>query len=589
MRCAKRCLLVLTVLLAVHGSARAAALLKLEVVPDGSLAPPGDRIDASLLFLPGDEAIAFEVRAFVKPGGAEGNVVAVDANDDVHRDARGKWFTGLQVQRPKTGEPAVEVQVVVPYASLKLSPGTYELAYEVRGLRDGKVEFVQATPMTRLKVSNGVRTITSRGEDVTAARPTKEKRTAYTIKDGKPVAQTIEIPSEAPELHREVQEVKVDVPGEFYRPRTFNVRAAPNRADENAIKNSVVPLEGKAWTCLSDFVPKHERTVYFVTNRNVVHPEQATPDRFGNDVSPQVTYGTCLVNIPVEHHARGELEVPSYWWQARDPTKYFLIEALSTLSRDVFFQTLSSDDLLLFIHGYNTTFEAAVLRTSQLVHDLRFPGKGVTFSWPSQGALSGYARDETQNAKSVGALVEVLKELTEPIGTTGKSRKVHIISHSMGNRLFLQAARQYELDNAAKAKGPVFGHVALAAPDVDAASFSALVPAVLRQSDTTTLYYCQSDRALLASRTVHMDKPVGLGPFFAAGLDTVNADKANTSFLGHGYFASAHPLLIDLQLTIVHNEKPAKRLPPLGFHTIIMGYDHWSLLDPAKVHFPLQR
>jgi esterase/lipase superfamily enzyme len=249
----------------------------------------------------------------------------------------------------------------------------------------------------------------------------------------------------------------------------------------------------------------------------------------------------------------------------------------------VFVKSLAADDVLLFIHGYNTDFETAILRTAQLVHDLRFPGKGVTFSWPSQGSLDGYAHDETQNALSASALLEVLKQLTRPSAASGKPRKIHVIAHSMGNRVFLQAARQLELESQSAATRKPFGHVALAAPDVDATTFSALVPGVIRQSASTTLYYCQYDRALLASRTLHMDKPVGLGPFFAEGLDTINADRVNTSFLGHGYFSSAHSILIDLQLTILFNQKPDGRRPPLGNFALILGYPHWSPIDVAKL------
>ncbi len=140
-----------------------------------------------------------------------------------------------------------------------------------------------------------------------------------------------------------------------------------------------------------------------------------------------------------------------------------------------------------------------------------------------------------------------------------------------------QAARVELEQNGNDAHRP-FGHVALAAPDVDATTFMHRAW-VIRQSVSTTLYYCQSDRALLALRTLHMDKPVGLGPFFAEGLDTINADQVNTSILGHGYYASAHALLIDLQLTILYNQKPDGRRPPLGHFSKVLGYPHWSLLD----------
>jgi esterase/lipase superfamily enzyme len=292
------------------------------------------------------------------------------------------------------------------------------------------------------------------------------------------------------------------------------------------------------------------------------------------------------VNIPVENHTRGQVEVPSYWWQSRDPSKYFLVESLDVLSRDRFLKQVADGDVLLFIHGYNTGFESAVLRSAQLVHDLKFPGKGLTFSWPSAGALSKYTADEAQAEKSIPALVEVFRFLSTPAapgagagaGERGPVRKIHVIVHSMGNRVFLGAVRQHELESRVRPPRKIFGHVALAAPDVDAATFAALLPSVLRQSDTTTLYYCQSDRALLASQTLHMNKPVGLGPFFADGLDTINCDNANTSLLGHDYYAATHPLLIDLRLTILFGEKPDDRFPPLGRHTLYLGYPHWSFL-----------
>ncbi len=153
---------------------------------------------------------------------------------------------------------------------------------------------------------------------------------------------------------------------------------------------------------LAESSGKSKRVVSFATNRVVAAPGEAGASRFGNEAGPQVTYGSCLVNIPVEHHTRGEIEVPSHWWQSRDPRKFFLVEALTTLEPARFLQTLAADDVLLFVHGYYTTFEDAILRTAQLMHDLNFPGKGVTFSWPSQGSFDGYAHDEVQNAGSTG-------------------------------------------------------------------------------------------------------------------------------------------------------------------------------------------
>jgi esterase/lipase superfamily enzyme len=376
----------------------------------------------------------------------------------------------------------------------------------------------------------------------------------------------------------EVRTARVEIPGEFARPRAVTTRGRPTVEQETSGRSAVVPLEGQAWAPLAAFEPKPKRTVYFATNRNVVSPENLAPSRFGALAGSAVTYGSCVVNIPVENHTRGQVEVPSYWWQSRDPSKYFLVESLELRSTNQFLKHVAPDDVLLYIHGYNTGFESAVLRSAQLVHDLKFPGKGLTFSWPSAGALSKYTADEGQAENSTRALVEVIRVLSAPVAPGGRLRKIHVIVHSMGNRVFLGAVRQYELESAAPPARKIFGHVVLAAPDVDAATFAALLPSVLRQSDTATLYYCQSDRALLASQTLHLNKPVGLGPFFADGLDTINCDNASTSLLGHDYYAATHPLLIDLRLTILFGEKPDERYPPLGHRTVYLGYPHWSFL-----------
>jgi esterase/lipase superfamily enzyme len=569
--------LAILLVLAGPGLVAAATLLGLDVAADGSVDPPGDRLDVRVLLFPGEDRLALETRVFARLEGRD-EVVAVEAKGPDQRDGRGKVLIRTELAREADSQEAT-ARIVVPFAALGLPVGRHQIAYEVRGLRDGREEFARATPMTVVVVSDRTRTTTRLRPERLVPRLSVEERTAYVLQGGKAVAQEIQLESEDLRPVRELRTAKVEIPGEFLRPAPPATRSAPSVVEEGPIQETVVPLERKPWAALSDFESKPKRTLYYATNRSVDPKAAPSPARFGNELGTAVTYGSCLVNIPVDHHTRGELEVPAHWWQARDPRKFFLVEALDTLPRDLFLQCLSSDDVLLFVHGYNTSFEAAVLRTAQLVHDLRFPGLGVSFSWPSAGTLSGYAHDEQVNAASVPALLEVLRLLSAPIGKEKTDRRIHVIVHSMGNRLFLRAARELELDREARGlKPPVFGHVALAAPDVDAATFAMLVPSVIRQSRSTTLYYCQSDRALIASRAVHLDKPVGLGPFFAEGLDTINADRANTSFLGHGYYASESPLLTDLMLTILLGQKPEERHPPLGRRSLVLGYAHWWLL-----------
>jgi esterase/lipase superfamily enzyme len=51
-------------------------------------------------------------------------------------------------------------------------------------------------------------------------------------------------------------------------------------------------------------------------------------------------------------------------------------------------------DALIFVHGYNVSFQEAALRAAQIGFDLSVKGAMAFFSWPSQGATAHYSADE---------------------------------------------------------------------------------------------------------------------------------------------------------------------------------------------------
>ena len=55
--------------------------------------------------------------------------------------------------------------------------------------------------------------------------------------------------------------------------------------------------------------------------------------------------------------------------------------------------TTFADQALLFVHGYNVTFESALYRTAQIAFDLEFDGVPFLFSWPSKGDFQSYRAD----------------------------------------------------------------------------------------------------------------------------------------------------------------------------------------------------
>ncbi len=114
-----------------------------------------------------------------------------------------------------------------------------------------------------------------------------------------------------------------------------------------------------------------------------------------------------------------------------------------------------------------------------------------------------------------------------------------------------------------------------------ALEFNNLLPFVLEHSERVTYYYCTHDAALGISRNLNLYEPVGLMAFFEKGLDTINTDEVDTSFLFHGYYASARQVLSDVQLLLAQQSPPEKRVPPLGPSSMVLGHVLWSFPSPA--------
>jgi esterase/lipase superfamily enzyme len=284
-------------------------------------------------------------------------------------------------------------------------------------------------------------------------------------------------------------------------------------------------------------------------------------------------------------HKKGEIEEPS-WWQPQDLSKDFAVEKTTAFDKAAFVKGVGDGDVLLLVHGFNTNFDDCVLRVAQLQYDLEFPGAAVAFSWPSAASISGYQQDGDTAGKSTTALADLIHTLIDHNAATttpdGRHPKLHIIAHSMGNRILLNAL--FALDDAGyfKPDSKPLGQVVLAAPDVGAQMFNNLIPYATDYAEQVTYYYCDNDTALAASRTINYYEPVGLLPVFEDNLRTICADGTDTSFIGHGYYASSPRVLLDMQLLLTAGLDPDHRMPPLATRNKVFGHLHWSF-TPATV------
>lgn len=276
----------------------------------------------------------------------------------------------------------------------------------------------------------------------------------------------------------------------------------------------------------------------------------------------KLTLGVCEVSIPdSDRHKIGRLEKPSILRLefAEDAAKHVILLNVQTKEEQDFFaelqQRLQSSErreAFVFVHGYDTTFEDAARRTGQFACDLRFDGVPILYSWPSCGKWWKYSADETNVAWSIPQLESFL-------GLIAKSgaRIVHLIAHSMGNRLLTSAL---ELLVAKKALPPgVFRHIVMTAPDIDSETFNQLAAAIVPAGERLTMYSNYRDRALLLSKIFHFYKRAGSTIVIVQGMDTIDASRVDTSFTRHSYFGSSRTVIADLSSLLSEGKPPIKR------------------------------
>jgi len=269
--------------------------------------------------------------------------------------------------------------------------------------------------------------------------------------------------------------------------------------------------------------------------------------------------GICTVSIP-ENRDEGEIPLPLLGLP--DPTKHFMIAGLDVLDAATFRRRLAeraanSDrkDALLFVHGYNNTFNDAAFRTAQIAHDLRFKGAPILFSWPSKGDFLRYSHDEAEVIPAGRALGRFLADLQETDGI----EHLYVVAHSMGCRV-LGLALQWMR---AEGHDRPLDVIVLAAPDIDEEAFRTVIaPDLRKRTQRPTLYVSRNDSALKASYGFHGYRragDAGPAPIVIEGIDTIDVSRISAD---HSYIGSNYRVMSDLEQLLEHLNPATKRLGP---------------------------
>ena len=225
-----------------------------------------------------------------------------------------------------------------------------------------------------------------------------------------------------------------------------------------------------------------------------------------NELADATKFSLQTVTVPPDH-APGQIERASFG--SDNPAHHFTVSAYRGLDDAEFKDEVASHlsgrvgsnrDVLLFVHGFNTSYDDARFRLAQVVTDGRFGGVPMLFTWPASGSLFDYEAAKESASTSRDALAQTLMMLAD-LPDVGR---IHILAHSMGAWLTMEALRQDAIAGKPDLGGKL-GDVMLAAPDIDVGVFKNQIAKI--DPAHISVLVSVNDRALTLSRHLAGDRP----------------------------------------------------------------------------------
>ena len=216
--------------------------------------------------------------------------------------------------------------------------------------------------------------------------------------------------------------------------------------------------------------------VFYGTDR--ARKEEAKRIGYTGARARRLELGRALITVPKSHQVPNierpfAIRVPftnvTIYQQAEDPKQHFTIRELKSLTREEFLalvreriggSTSFKDQAVVFVHGYNTSFDYALFRTAQMAYDLKFDGASFLYSWPSGAGFTGYGYDRESSEQAEPYLREYIELVVRETG----AKSVSVIAHSMGNMPLLRVLQSL---GPSLPPGVQLNQIILAAPDVD--------------------------------------------------------------------------------------------------------------------------
>ena len=226
---------------------------------------------------------------------------------------------------------------------------------------------------------------------------------------------------------------------------------------------------------------------------------------WGSDRLEGLSFVGFDVHIPPQREP-GDVQPTRASDATPDPAEQFLVTRAdglrdaagfrAELARALAARPAGQREVMVFVHGFNTSFADGLYRTAQIRHDFDVPGVAVHYAWPSAGNPFGYAYDRDSALFARDGLEQLLRE----IAANGTHRIV-LVAHSMGSNIVMEAMRQLRIGGRQDVLDRI-GGVILMSPDIDVDVFRSQALRIGALPQPFMIFTSQRDRALRLSATI---------------------------------------------------------------------------------------
>lgn len=275
-----------------------------------------------------------------------------------------------------------------------------------------------------------------------------------------------------------------------------------------AIFWTITPPDASAQSKVSEV----QIPVFYITNRHDVEvgnkQEFDQKRRYHNVCHYGIEHVAALLpghSTAIDDNAKALGWTPSTLPLAKPSGVDPVTKALSNESitdKELFFSKLKAavdaspnKDLLVFVHGYNTSFEGAAETGANFAYSFQSPV--LVFSWPSQHDAAKYTFDECNAEWSLPDFRILLRDLDEQIGP----QNIALVGHSMGNRLLMWSlvSRADRAEN----RPQQYKAIVMSSPDIDSGTFRIWSSLVRTNSPSNWVFISHKDIPLRLSGGVH--------------------------------------------------------------------------------------